>query len=220
MNEWCKSEGAPVYDRSFESELTIATWNTKEEKSPFESSLDKMRIGYFVLGRGVKKWIRHQIFLTAAFLNEVKTPYFMAHDAFDAVMLESPARALDIFKAKHGGNGILYTAELNYWPEDSGTKEHEERIPSRYRYLNSGGFIGETESVRTFFESMLEEAKDSSKGFANDEQGIAHRHAAKDEFKDIVRLDHECSIFQPLFGVLPGEIEFVHADISTPLAVV
>lgn len=220
LDEFSRSSVAPAHDRQFEKELTIGTWNTGTEKSPFEQSLDKMMLSYFVMGRGVKKWIRHQIFLTQQFLHKVETPYFMANDAFDAIMIESPARALDIFKNRYDGKGILYTAELNYWPEEAGTREHEESKPHRYRYLNSGGFIGETCALRDFFDSMLEDARDISKGFANDEQGIAHRHAAKPEFAEVVKLDHECRIFQPLFGVTPGEVELIKADYSYPLTIV
>lgn len=199
-------------------DLSVFTWNTDEKKSLLEESFDRFGITYYKLGQGVRQWCRHQIFLTEPFLRMIETPYAMASDAYDAILIEPPRRALDIFKFKYGGKGILYSAETNYWPEEAGTKEYEEnRHGGRFRYLNSGGFIGETEALREFFAAMLEEAKDLSKGFGNDEQGIAHRTAAKPEFRNVVRLDHDCAIFQPLFGMLPGELELHVVTEETPI---
>lgn len=217
VSAWRNSD-VTRFDRSWLDELTVFTWNTKEEKSLFEQSLDRTGCDYYKLGRGVQKWFRHQIFLTCEFLPQVKTKYAMASDAFDAILLESPGRALDLFKRQYGGKGILYTAETNYWPETAGTKDFEEtRHTGRFRYLNSGGFIGETEELKCFFAAMFEEAKDLTKGFGNDEQGIAHRTAAKEIFRDAVHLDHDCRIFQPLFGMTNREIELISADSVLPL---
>ena len=37
-------------------DVTILTWNNKDEKSPVEECLDMLGVDYLVLGKGVSEW--------------------------------------------------------------------------------------------------------------------------------------------------------------------
>jgi radical SAM superfamily enzyme YgiQ (UPF0313 family) len=198
-------------------DLTVLTWNTKPEMSALELSLQNMNAidRVFVLGCGLEKWDRHQISLTLGYLDKVTTPYIMGCDAFDAVVIQNPEQILDIFLHCFGTSRLVYAAETNFWPDwyNASVKQAEDDTAKRagavrWKYLNSGNFIGETEYIKWFYQQAWDQIGKEN-GAANDEQGLV-KLAWMGGRDNEVSLDYNCQMFQCLFGMSGEELDIVY----------
>jgi len=209
-------------------DLSFITWDTSDDPhgSALIRSLQRMCSGgeAKILGHGIKEWYRHQIILTIEYLEKCETKYVMGHDAWDAVFLQSPGRLLEVYKSQFSDYKLVYGAETNFWPDKEIYKgdymEYEERQAvyhgaTKWRYLNSGAFIGEVEFCKKWYEECLANAEGSAEpAFKNDEQGLVHMLWASDAHKDMasyVTLDYQCQMFQNLFGMDGSELDLIEA---------
>jgi len=219
-------ESDPPNQANIPDDLTFITWDTSDDPhgSALVRSLARMCGGgeAKILGQGIKEWYRHQIILTIEHLESCKTKYVMGHDAWDAVFLQSPARLLEVYKSQFSDYKLVYGAETNFWPGKDIYKgdymDREERQAfhhgaTKWRYLNSGAFIGEVEFCKKWYAECLELADKGEPGFKNDEQGLVHiRWAADKGDEDLVTLDYQCQMFQNLFGMDGSELDLIEAS--------
>jgi hypothetical protein len=192
-------------------ELTILTWNNRPTKSLLERCLDRRGVPYQVLGKHVSEFRPHvKLYLNADALDRVQSEYVMALDADDLLVVSSPRDILATFKRFECD--ILFSSERNSYPKVPFLVEFEKSIAeSDYRHLNSGAWIGKTQTCRQFFRDCCREdnsdilAAHPAKHVLRDDQGLTRKTFRK--YHPGARLDYQCQIFQSLFKVpTDGEV--------------
>ncbi len=154
LSVWRTSQLSPastdIYDK-----LTIITWNNREQKGILEESLEKLELPYMVLGRRQKKWSNNLKFkLAHEVLGDIKTPFVLVVDCFDAILVREPSRALSIFQTWNCD--MLFNGEMNFYPSlpEKGGKDkyitgewanfQKNVAKSKWAYLNAGAYIART----------------------------------------------------------------------------
>jgi hypothetical protein len=191
--------------------LSICTWNNSITPGILEKCLNKKKVPYHVLGKNTKWQRKLKLELNVSFLQIIKTPYILALDSYDVVVLSCPQ---DILKRFIKTNcDILFSAEKNSYPKYQNLTDFEKNLTTTtYPYLNSGAWIGKTSTCLKFFkESLKTDNKDILKAhpaphIARDDQGITRKVFQK--FYPRAKIDTNCTIFQSLYGVLEEEIIF------------
>ncbi len=98
LKHWQKSP-APEPGPDLSRELTVITWNTSQNKSILELSLEKLGVPCKVLGRGHRNWSNSlKLEIAIKFLTTVNTPYVLALDAYDVLVIDHPVKALEHFR--------------------------------------------------------------------------------------------------------------------------
>ena len=101
---------------------------------------------------------------------------------------------------------ILFGAELNCWPGDYNGKYPAMNIKGRYRYLNSGGFIGYKKAVMELYTwKALDEIVEICKTCGGD-QGYCIEYFLANYSTKKLKLDSRVEIFQNMFSVSWDEI--------------
>ncbi|MGD0279063.1 MAG: glycosyltransferase domain-containing protein, partial [Smithella sp.] len=165
MKNWQK-EAPETCRKETKDELTIITWNSTDIKGYCEQSLEKLGLDYLVLGKGMKTWQNINKITTALdIVDLIRTPYVMALDCFDVIVLRDPYEALEKFKAM--GCEMLFNAEKNYYPDYGLAKTGEYSITDKWKefeinvaksewgFLNSGAFIVKTSFYKEFLLKCL-----------------------------------------------------------------
>jgi len=204
--------GAPRRD------YTFLTWNSGAQRSHDEAKtmgnaewcLDRLGVPYQVLGHGIEPWrnvLKIPTLLDA--LPKVTTPYVIACDSPDVLILDDPGACIEEFEGF--GADLVSIADCSFWPpEFHDLKRQEERMPGargqRFPYLNSGAFIGRTEFCREHFSAAAKLAEvqldrpyiegTSGAGTDADDQSVMKRLYV--EHHPRVQLDFGCRIFQTL----------------------
>jgi hypothetical protein len=216
LNEYLKHDtevSSPA--TNLEDNLTIFTWNTTKQQSAAEISLKRMNVPHVVIGQNHNWYVGAQTEWTLEFLEECKTPYCMGIDAFDLIVLASPAKIMQTYMS-YFQNKVVYGAEMGSWPKHEELEQFEAGLPGasgRYKHLNAGMFIGPTELLRKVY-GKANEKKDKPEGGA---QQVWARRAHKELYPEVV-LDYNCQIFQSLFGLGRGELDAVWLDSSMRMA--
>lgn len=178
-----------------ETRLTILTWNSRDEASTLERQFRDCGIPLLVLGKGFDSWRNIcKIPLTREACERIETEFVAGLDAFDVCLLGSPAlllrRYMERFEAP-----LVYSADENFVPHQFDRRAAESRLPgaaSRWRFLNSGAWIGRTEFVRGFYtRAAAELAADPSSPF---DQFVLHKRFLAEHPQ--VQLDYRCELFQ------------------------
>jgi len=112
-------------------------------------------------------------------------------DGFDSLLAAGLERILDQFR--NMGAAVVFAAEANCYPASPGQSEAEyPPAPTRYRFLNSGGIMAETEALL----AMMERLGAPRIPPRSCDQWWWARHYVSGAAQ--IRLDHECRIFQCL----------------------
>ena len=165
MKNWQK-EAPEICKKEIKDELTIITWNNTDIKGYCEQSLEKLGLDYLVLGKGKKSWQNINKITTALeIIDLIKTPYVMALDCFDVIVLRDPYEALVKFKAMDCE--MLFNGEKNYYPDYGSAKIGKFSITDKWKkfettvaksewgFLNSGAFIVKTPFYKEFLLKCL-----------------------------------------------------------------
>ena len=197
-------------------DLTVLTWNSRPTKGLLEQCLDWRGVPYVTLGRHLSSWRNcYKLYLTADALRHVTSPYVIALDADDVLVLDPLHEILRAYQSF--GCDIVFGAERQSWPDVECLARFERSIAeSPYCHLNSGAWIGRTEACARFFQDCLDEdlgdilkAKRSMTVLYSD-QGVTRKAFRRAHPR--VLLDYQCRIFQSLFKVpVSGEV-LIQAD--------
>ena len=118
--------------------------------------------------------------------NNIKTKYMLFLDATDTNFLKDPSNLETDFK--NYNCSILFCAEKGLWPPTDYNKLYNnKRVISEKKYLNSGAYIGYTEKIIEYLESIIND----NRGHKDDQAKWAIQYLHKE---DIV-IDQECNIF-------------------------
>jgi hypothetical protein len=121
-----------------------------------------------------------------------KYDYVLFTDAFDSLMVSSLDSILQKFLALD--TPLLFSAEVNCFPSSPGQKaEDYPEAPTKYRFLNAGGFIGRVDYL---LQLMREWNAVNSADSGIDQQWWAHLYLSG---TTQIKLDYFCEIFQCLF---------------------
>jgi len=166
VKKW-EREASNLCRKESKDELTIITWNSTGVKGYCEESLEKLGVDYLVVGKDVKNWLNVNKFTAVLeIIDSLTTPYVMALDSFDVIVLRDPYEAVDKFKKMDCD--MLFNGEKNYYPEyglmatgnyeiTDKWKDHEIRLAkSEWGFLNSGAFIVKTKFYKEFLLKCLE----------------------------------------------------------------
>lgn len=196
--------------------VTIITWNNLKT-SILEECLSLRKIEYQVLGKDIEIWNNFKKFsLNIEALKQITTEYVIGLDSHDVLFLGEPESIVNTFQDM--GCDMLFNSETYFYPNWTPVyfkecKDFEDRISSgnKYRYLNSGAWIGKSEFSRKFFEYCshirLWEMFDCTghlKVFNCDQSVV---HGALKYFYPRVQLDYGCRIFNNIALIDPKEIE-------------
>jgi len=112
-------------------------------------------------------------------------------DGYDTVLAAGLDKILEQFRSL--GSPIVFAAEANCYPGGAGQSEAEyPPAPTRYRFLNAGGIIAETEALLAMMERL---GAPRIAARSCDQWWWAGQYVSG---KAQIRLDHECRIFQCL----------------------
>lgn len=160
--------------RETSEELTIITWNNTEEKGICERSLEKLGLDYLCLAKDIRHWrFIDKITTALEIIDSVKTPYIMALDCFDVIVLRDPHEAVEKFKKMHCD--MLVNGEKNYHPDlgwmtmgkyavtDKWKKYEESIAKSEWKFLNAGALIAKTPFYKEFLTRSFDRHKEIKK---------------------------------------------------------
>ena len=199
-------------------DYTFFTWNSGARRShdkakrlgTAERSLRWLGVPHEVLGEGRNPWTNIlKIETLQSALHGVTTPYVIACDSADVLVLRDPGECVDLFEQLDAD--VLSIGDSSFWPPELvDLKLQEELVPGArgtpFPYLNAGALIGRTASCRDLFDQAAELAArqvgiprapgTSGAGTSDDDQSIMKRLYLAHH--PSVQVDFRCQIFQPL----------------------
>ena len=199
-------------------DYTFFTWNSGVRRShdrakrlgTAERCLRRLGVPHEVLGNGMNPWTNIMKIMTLRnALVGLGTPYVIACDSADVLVLRDPGPCVDLFEGF--GADLVYIGDPSFWPpEFQDLKSEEWRVPgargTAYPYLNAGALIGRTSFCLDLFNAAAEQAQpqigiprppgNSGAGTSDDDQSIMKRLYLAQHPR--VQVDFQCQIFQPL----------------------
>jgi hypothetical protein len=187
--------------------LEIVTWNSGSPNAVLavrghglgllEQSLDRLGVGYAVLGAGTgSRWTnRMKLELTLEHLGRSTAEFVLGADSSDALLVAEPASVLRAF-LDHSAP-VLFNAEKNPWPRELKDIARFERqvAPRPFRHLNSGLWIGKRAALIEAFRAATRWAARLGTHPASDQ--VCWKHAYR-ELYPTLQVDARCACFQTL----------------------
>jgi hypothetical protein len=172
---------------------TIATHET-EGLAAMKKSCEKCRIPMVLCGWGQEyrgaSW-RLKILYEQLLQQKRKYDYVLLIDGFDSVFTAGLGEIMRKYAAMN--TRFLMSAETNCWPPFGPSPDDYPPAPTRYRFVNSGGYIGRVDYlIRVMTELGVPEMPD----FQSDQHLWADVYVSG---KTEMKLDHYCQIFQCLW---------------------
>lgn len=204
----------------------------------------KKRKGYEIHVRGLgEEWTGYEVKLrhTLAVAKQLRPDDVLVHlDAYDTYVV---ADADEVYKKfmKRGGNTVLVSTETNLAPNheldpiwDKISSVYPE-APNRYRWINSGTYMGRAGDIVRLLDSMPKDFRcdlpvTGQKMRYADDQRCFHTALLGVETKHLIKLDHQQDVFYCLYDtknyrVVDGRVKsetgsepcFLHGNGSTPV---
>ena len=181
--------------------LSVATYITDCYKR-FIESLENFNIKYKILGMNNKRYSMEsvgggfKIKLLKEFLegNEIEDDILIIFtDCFDVIfndngdnIIKKYKNIIDRERKEERDNYILFSTEVNCWPDINLSKFYP-KVDTKYKYLNSGGFIGYKKDILELINTDINELEDDQLYYT--QQFLE---------KENIKLDYKCEIFQTL----------------------
>lgn len=203
--------GLCVLRRRVERKVHVAVIATDADRvRPLLKSF-KDKTGYKVHVMGVgEQWTGFDFKLrkTLKLARRLRPDDLLMHlDAYDTHVLSHASEVESKFKSS--GADILLSTEVNLYPPDM----HKMPIwniyptaPTRFRWINSGTYIGYAGAIVDFLSSMSPphfqcNYPDGKEADACDDQRCFHTHYLRDHKKRNIKLDTKQEIFHCMWGV-------------------
>ena len=181
---------------------------------PVEKNLLKSAVGFEVplvcIGKG-EVWegffTKLQLYREYLIKNRDNYKFVLGVDSRDVLFFNDTQSILDIYIEKYYSRGhkMVFNAETNCFPNKTLAKKHANQ-DAKYKYLNSGCFIGELDYVIEVLDKCFEYKKKKKVIHKDDDQEIL-QHIFIDQVKDkdlSIWLDYDCEIFQVLWDENTG----------------
>ncbi len=134
--------------------------------------------------------------LLLTYINRVrKNEVILFTDAYDTVLLAGEKEILEKFSRFN--SRLVFSAEANCWPGPELAARYPESVQEyALKYLNSGGFIGETDFIKYLLEKYYHDLTLDHKRYPWSNQHFWHQIYLKEETS--IRLDHHGELFLTL----------------------
>lgn len=156
-------------------------------------------------GAGYPGHKRGKIIDAAAFLRSRSEPFAMFADGQDVIVIDRAERILDTYQRI--GSEIVISAEKTCWPDaDLGAHYPYPKPPyhnSPWRFINSGGWIGERGALIAALESAGEY---NGPAFNDDDQYCWTEWFLRKGGRNHCTIDAGCQIFQSMGGTNSHEL--------------
>jgi hypothetical protein len=170
--------------------ITVETSIKPKETKYLVETWQRYGIVGKILGRGIT-WngFGTKLRILKDFINQCQDDIILFTDARDVIFAAGYDEILSTFLSMN--TNILFGAETNLYPDKSLIHGNE---ADKYRYLNSGLFVGYTSSLRKLFNSIdIEHERD-------DQEALQKKYI--EGFP--ITLDSECKLFQNLWDESGG----------------
>lgn len=164
-------------------------------------SLQKHGLDYQVLGQGeLWRGFGTKVILLQQYLEAIKDEYTHAIfvDAYDVAFLGGIDEIERVYN-ETAGDRILFSAELNCWPEAMLAGQYPV-CESRWRYLNSGSYMGPINSLLAMF-------KQDPPEFSMDDQ-LYFTDIYLGDPQGAIILDTGCNLFQTTAFCYGNEFDY------------
>ncbi|KAG2387485.1 hypothetical protein C9374_001817 [Naegleria lovaniensis] len=207
--------------------ITIATKLNENACKLLYSAL-RNGINFNILGYGMEKFtLSQKIDITFEEIEKVNNPnaILMFLDAYDVVVLQHAEAIISKFLKKFPGYSAVYNAEMNChpfgvvesakkrWGGDPYCLSQYPPSPNRFRYLNSGAFIGRQSALLDLYKKILALPQDI-KDDLFDDQGMT-AYVWLTQARDYLTLDYKGDLFLSLLEVQAHEFR-VHKQNNPP----
>ena len=140
---------------------------------------------------GHDKGMGYKVILLRQYLDFLpESDYVLFTDAHDIRIIGSHEEIMARYF--QFGSKIVFAAEKNCWPQKALESQYRTRGP--YKYLNSGGFIGEVGALKMFIDENFQ----SVSGVTDDQVFYTNLYLKFQTDRARVQLDTRCTIFQCL----------------------
>ena len=208
-------------DKKFKNhdDLLILTWNNFKT-SPLEECLIKRNLSFEALGKDINIWNNLNKFtLNLEAIQNSNKKYIMGLDANDVLVVRDPKFIVDEFEKNDCE--LMFNAESFFYPNFMDiryyleNKKFQDSIgKTKYRFLNSGSWIGKRDFCLKFFEDCsniriweMFDCTGRMKLF-NCDQSVVHSVFKK--YYPKVQLDYFCKIFFNIALINPNEIKIAN----------
>jgi procollagen-lysine,2-oxoglutarate 5-dioxygenase len=181
--------------------ISVATDVNNKGLQYFINSLKKYNIQYKILGLNTK-WNGGDMKTTGGGqkinllkkelkqwdIEKLKSTLLLFSDSYDAINLSNEEEIIEKYN-NISKNKILFSVEKYCWP-DASLNQYYPETKSKYKYLNSGGFIGNAYEILKLIKMDIND---------NDDDQLYFTKIFLFDNKNI-KLDYNCEIFQTLNG--------------------
>ncbi|KAF0977321.1 hypothetical protein FDP41_003974 [Naegleria fowleri] len=207
--------------------ITIATKINENACKLIYSAL-RNGINFNILGFGMEQFtLSQKIDITFEEIEKVKNPnaILMFLDAYDVVVLQHAEAIVSKFLNKFQGYSAVYNAEMNChpfgvvesakkrWGGDPYCLSQYPPSPNRFRYLNSGAFIGRQSALLDLYKKILALPQDIKEDLFDDQGMTAYVWLT--QARDYLTLDYRGDLFLSLLEVQAHEFK-VHNKNDPP----
>lgn len=164
----------------------------------FENYCQKYGLEYRIVGEG-KKWYGgdmsagtgggQKIKELSLALESIDNQLVVICDTFDLLPIAGPDEILKKFHALCKPKHILFSSEIFCWPDKYLSKSYP-LVNTKYKYLNSGSFIGYSDDIYGLIKN------DNIKNNDDDQLYFTNKYLAGQN----IILDHKCELFQAING--------------------
>jgi hypothetical protein len=177
-------------------DISLITWNNKENKQILEKCFDHLNLKYFCLGKNIENWNNtHKIKTLFDFHKKIETDYVLCLDSFDVLFLgnlEKTIEEFEIFKCD-----MVISAAPKKTPPESNAEIENLLAPKNapFIYLNAGCWIAK----RNFLNEIIVELnEDVNKNKSIKFEQFFIRKIFNKKYKEI-KIDYFMKIFQSGF---------------------
>lgn len=122
-------------------------------------------------------------------IDELNNTFILFTDCYDVIICGSPYEV--IYKFKKMNKPIIFSAEKYCWPDLTLKSKYKNNL-TKYKYLNSGGFIGLAKDIYNILNNVVDNS---------DDQLYYTKYFLENNNNNNIILDNYCEIFQTLNGV-------------------
>lgn len=182
------------------SDLTVISvaspkWAVSDKVKICQKILKKQGFNtYLEVDDGWRGWRSKITFYTEA-VKKLGSKYVMFLDAADVIALAGPDEVIETYKELD--HPWVYAAERNIWPRGSFKPDDYPPSESRYRYLNSGAYIGDREYIIEIYRDWTNNWTANYDAFWSEQFWVAQNYMRD---QDSIRLDTGCKLFQCMAG--------------------
>lgn len=188
------------------NDITILTFANGNIDFSLINQLEYSGVDYINAGENIVNWKNtDKMKLIIESIENIETPYILCLDAVDVLCSYDLSDLLNRFESFECD--ILYNASIINYPNICTDVEETESV---FNTLNAGAFIGKTESIKNFYQYIIDlDLKSDIPAFEYSEQLRVRK--ARQTYSG-VKVDTECVIFQTLNGskyVFANDVLFI-----------